>query len=466
MWLWPALATLAMTMYRIGRPQMGGDELASWDIAGRTAEQLLGTVQRVDAVLGAYYFMLHAWMTVFGESATAVRMPSALAMIGAAVCVALTGQRLFGRRAGLAGGLLFAVIPAVSRFGHEARPYALTLLAVSLATLMLLRALDRPRSWWRWTGYALCVEFIGLMHLVALTALLGHLLAAIFRGRQERRALWGFCIAAVTGVACVVPVILLGRSQASRQLYWIAKPDGWGLVDIWPQIFASALCAGAVIMLAALAWRERNDTLLWCTALAVLPPLVIWVASHGQISYFYFRYMLFTLPAWAVLAGAGLAAAVRFKAALAAALAVLALLTLPVQKAVRETFEHHLGLSMDFEGAARAIRKYYAPGDAVVYDRMEDSRGVSFYLPRELSMRDVFVARSAAELHESDPVYCPRPAECVGKEKRLWLVVRGGDPDPLQGLPGPQADALRAHYTASGTERMTGLTVALLVRKD
>ncbi|MGW7369673.1 glycosyltransferase family 39 protein, partial [Streptomyces sp. NPDC054841] len=109
-WMWPALATLAAAMYGIGRPLMWGDELTSWDVASRSTGQLLATVQHVDAVLGAYYLLLHGWMGVFGDSAAVVRLPSALAMAGAAACVALIGRRLFGRPAGLAGGLLFALI--------------------------------------------------------------------------------------------------------------------------------------------------------------------------------------------------------------------------------------------------------------------------------------------------------------------------------------------------------------------
>ena len=121
-WLWPVVATLACTVYGIRTPVMWEDELTSWDVASRDLGQLLDTVQRVDAVLGTYYLLLHGWMTVFGDSATSLRLPSALAMAGAAGCAALCGQRLFGRRAGLAGGLLFALIPVVSRYAHEARP--------------------------------------------------------------------------------------------------------------------------------------------------------------------------------------------------------------------------------------------------------------------------------------------------------------------------------------------------------
>ncbi|MFD9219231.1 glycosyltransferase family 39 protein [Streptomyces sp. NPDC060064] len=469
LWLWPTLATLAVTGFRIDAPQLVTDELVTWDVAKRSFGQILATLHNVDAVHGTYYVLMHGWMTVFGDSSLALRLPSALAMAGTAALVALIGQRLFGRRAGMCGGLLFALIPAVSRFAQEARSYALVVLAVGLATLLLLRALDVPRSWRRWAGYSLCVAVVGLLHLVALTVLLPHLVATVLRARHERWALWGFCLAVLAGTACVIPVVLSGRSQVSRQLWYVPRPDAWGLVDIWPKVFASGLCAGAVIALAVVAPKKRRDALLLCAALAVLPPLVVWVASLGDISYFRFQYLLFTLPAWAVLAGAGLAAATTSRVAVTAALTAIALLVLSDQHKLREEYAHHDDVPTDYVGAAEVIMKYHRPGDAVVYNREGPAwmldQGVRYYLPRGVKMREVFLATPAADNDELFPVYCLEPARCLKDESRIWLVVPGNKPDPLDAVPASQAWVLRTLYKNYGTERLSGLTVALLQRK-
>ncbi len=469
LWMWPTLATLAFAVFAIDGPQLATDELVTWDVARRSPGQILAMLHNVDAVHATYYVLMRGWMTVFGDSHTAMRMPSALAMSATAALVALIGRRLFGRRAGMCGGLLFALIPVVSRYGQEARSYALVVMAATLATLLLLRALDRPQSWGRWTGYAVCVVFVGLLHLVALAFLAGHLLAVVLRARHERRVLWYFCIAVFAGAVGVVPVLLLGRSQVSRQLFWIAEPDAWGLVDIWPQLFASAVCAGVVITLAAMAWKEPRDAVLLCAAVAVLPPLIFWVASHGEVSYFRSQYAMFTVPAWAVLAGAGLAAAMRSWLPAAVALSVLALLVLPQQREVRDTFAHHVPHTADYAGAARTIEKYYRPGDAVVYVRgipwMLD-QGVRYYLDPGLKLREVFLDKTAAENSELYPTYCLQPAKCLKSEKRIWLVVPGNRPDPLDSAPASQAAALRAEYRGYGTERLNGLTVELLLRKQ
>ncbi|WP_308354905.1 glycosyltransferase family 39 protein [Streptomyces sp. Je 1-79] len=494
-WLWPTLLTFALTVYEIGRPLLWEDELNSWDMARRSTGQLLDAVQRVDAVLGTYYVFLHGWMTVFGDSATSLRMPSALAMAGTAGCTALIGQRLFGRRAGLTAGLLFALTPVVTRYAHEARPYALVVLAATLSTLLLLRALDRPGSRRRWAAYALCVAAVGLLHLIALTVLAGHLVLVARRARAERTIALRFGLAALAGTAAAGPVVLLGRAHAGRQISWIPGPDLWSLVTFLPQLYASALVAGAVTALAVLGWgslrEERGQAaggpavqgpgvqgpaagdsatrgaLVAVSALAVLPPLLLWAVSHGDVSYFYFRYLLFTLPAWTVLAGAGLRGT-RSRGVIAAVLVALAVLTLPEQQAVRRPFAH-FWQGIDYEGAARTIEKYHRPGDAVAYDRGDDywrmlDVGVRFYLRDELRPRDVFLSTAAADRADLWSTECPDPTACLKDERRIWLVVAGDAADPLDALPAAQARALRARYTATGTERLTGVTVALLVR--
>ena len=143
-WVAPTAVTAALGLYQINVPILWRDELASWSAAWATPPQLWAMAHNVDAVLGLYYLGLHLWMAVFGDSSAAMRLPSALAMTGAAAVVALTGKRLGGTRVGLISGLIFAVVPSVSRYAQEARPYAFATLFASLATLLLLRGYGTP----------------------------------------------------------------------------------------------------------------------------------------------------------------------------------------------------------------------------------------------------------------------------------------------------------------------------------
>ncbi|TDC54338.1 hypothetical protein E1258_23870, partial [Micromonospora sp. KC207] len=177
-WLWPTLATLAVTGAGIGSAQPWRDELATWSAATRPLGDLARMAGTIDAATWPYYLFMHGWVALCGDSPAALRTPSALATAGTAGLAAALGARLFGRQAGLTGGLLFASLPGTSRYAQEARPYAFVALFAVLATLLLVRALDRP-GWQRWAGYAAVVAALGLAHLVALTLLAAHAAAVL-----------------------------------------------------------------------------------------------------------------------------------------------------------------------------------------------------------------------------------------------------------------------------------------------
>ncbi|WP_091069078.1 glycosyltransferase family 39 protein [Micromonospora humi] len=177
-WAVPGLLTLAVTLVGIGHAQLWRDELATWSAATRPLPDLARLTGTIDAATGPYYLLMHAWTALAGTSPTALRLPSALAMAGAAALTARLGARLAGDRAGLLAGLLFSVLPATSRYGQEARPYALATLLAVLATLLLVDGLRRP-TWRRWAGYAVAVAALGLLHLIALTLLAAHAVAVL-----------------------------------------------------------------------------------------------------------------------------------------------------------------------------------------------------------------------------------------------------------------------------------------------
>ena len=144
-WCWPALLTLALGFYQVGRPELWRDELASWSFGTRPLSSLLATARHTGGTQLAYYLLLHLWIMAFGDSVDAMRSLSVLAMAAAAACVTLVGRRLAGPRAGLFSGLVFALVPSVSRFAQEVRFYSLEVLIATLATLLLLRALETGR---------------------------------------------------------------------------------------------------------------------------------------------------------------------------------------------------------------------------------------------------------------------------------------------------------------------------------
>ncbi|MFJ9841867.1 glycosyltransferase family 39 protein [Kitasatospora sp. NPDC101155] len=497
-WFWPAVVMLGVGSYRLGTPELWRDEMATWTVATRSLGDLLRLLQHIDASNGLYYLLMHGWTAVFGDSTVALRIPSVLAMAAAAAFVALTAERLFGHRvAAIGAGLLFTVPPQVSHYAQEARAYALATCSIAAATYFLLRALERP-GLRRWAPYSVAMALAGAWHLVSFSTVAGQaalVLLHLWRTRTgaERRIRWQYPVAVIAAVLPVLPVALLGSRQSDRQLGWIKTPSFSDLTDFGGHLFGSDQVARAFVLLALPAlllpgWRLRAWQLL---LLAELPVVSVWLVSRGTTSYFLDRYLLFTVPAWAVLAGGGVAAVYRTVAALAgrrwapgrtaqprAAVATAGLLAvgllalpavaaLPEQPAVRYA-DAHTHSKEPFRAAAEEITAGYRPGDGLAAPMGDQSwamvwPGVSYYLPPDVQPFPVFVARSAEDAEELTPEPCPRPEACLGDVPRVWLLVLGDTPDPLAALPEEQAQPLRQRYGAPDkVVPLGGLTLALL----
>jgi mannosyltransferase len=480
-WCWPALLTLALGSYHIGRPELWRDELASWTLAERPLGGMFATARRIDGAQLPYYLVLHCWIKAFGDSPDAMRSLSVLAMAAAAVCVTLTGQRLAGPRAGQVAGLIFALIPSISRFAQEVRFYALQVLLATLATLLLLRALDQPLVR-RWAAYAAAVAALGYIDLVALVLITGHLaaVAVTWRNNRDRRLLWFVPAVAAAIVACL-PLIIVGSGQAGSQISWILRP---GLDLTAFSFFGQNLCystpvAAALLILTVAAWAVRWRAAAFATAVMLVPVVAVWVMSQGAYSYFFPRYLLFTVAAWAILAGIAVS---RFNAAVAvAAVVLIALLGASDQGVIREPGAHSWASYpvsadreyWDYASAAALIARTggderdtgivfpIVPGEFLMIDE-----GVRYYLEQDGAAvpRQLFITATAPQADGLYAVACKHPAACLGSEDRIWIVSAGHETDVWAAVPPGEAAPLRARYHSVLTRHTEGLSIFLLQR--
>jgi mannosyltransferase len=463
-WLWPALLTLIIGSYQLGRPELWRDELSSWTFATRPVPDLFATVRHTDAAQLPYYLLLHYWIAAFGDSAVVMRSLSVLAMAGAAACVTLAGRRLAGSRAGLLAGLVFAVVPSVSRFAQEIRPYALEILVATLATLLLLRAIDQPGVR-RWAAYGACLAVLGYVDLVALALVTGHAAGVGLRWWRDRdkRLLW-FGPAVLAGLAACLPLAVVSWGEAGGQVGWIPRPRlTLSAFSFFARnLFFSTSVAAAFILLAILAWTADRQAAAFATALALLPVAAVWLVSQGAHSYFFPRYLLLTVGGWAILAGVGLAR-VDVRAA-AVVVVVLALLGAGDQQVIRSAGAHNWAfypvgsyvVYPDYAGAAALIAREARAGDGIVYpannqEYLMIGLGVQYYLERDLPHRalvphQLFLGSADAQLHHLYPQWCTDPAACLGPYPRVWVVVSGNTSDPYANVLAGQAAVLRAHY--------------------
>ncbi|WP_091552326.1 glycosyltransferase family 39 protein [Micromonospora pattaloongensis] len=464
-WLWPALATLAVTGFGADRAELWRDELATWSAATRSAPELLRLAVTIDGVSAPYYLFMHGWIALVGDAVGALRAPSVLAMTGASALTAVLGARLFGGRAGLLAGLLFAALPSTSRYAQEARPYAIATLLGVAATLLLVRALERP-SWRRWLAYALAVTALGLTNLLALSLLAGHAGGLLIGGRPGlRRHAPGWAVAALAAIVALAPLFVLGLRQRGTQLSWVALATPRALPDLPGGLLGAPAVGGAVLALAALGWALQGRRAHLLALSALVPAALLFVAGLA-LRIFVPRYLIFTVPLICLLAAAALAT-VRLRAALAVVLTV-GLLGTPAQAGLRRTHEWPRSAPREYRSAAEIIGAQQRPGDGIVYGSRRDwaflDIAVAYHL-RGDRPRDVLLARSATERGSLWATECTQPAQCLAGVDRVWVLTVGQPGDPLQPMPPRKAAALREEFAVRQVWRVRGLTVALLGRR-
>lgn len=521
----PALVTLFVVLVGHDRRALWRDEYATWWAASLTTDQLELLLSKVDAVFAPFYLFTRAWVALFGDSLTSLRLPSALAMAAAAGLIGALGRRLFSPGAGLVAGLLFALLPAVSRYGEEARPYAFALAFTVAGAIALLRALEQPGQWRRWVPYTLVVVAIGWSHLVALTVLAAHTVAVVGAAGVRSIALRNWALATAAGGLPVVPLLWLGKRQTG-QIGWIGDRGEESIREFITSIFGSLWIGLAVLGLALLSVRLAEPRRRFLLAWALLPPAAV-LALTPVINMMLSRYLLFTVPAWVLLAACtlrqasarvaaltpaaraaaarvaspvppaaaargaestprsaksvlgGAGATVRPRRALAGdgpawavslgALAALALLGVPGQVDARTL---PAGNQADLRTAAEIMRPRLQPGDAIAYGGESYGgprtfrRGMTFELRDLDGPKDVFVSVRGQDRGSFEAVECADPAECAKGVTRIWLVTSAPDRDLFADMPVARAELLRDEFTTVFAQRTQGVAVALLVREQ
>jgi mannosyltransferase len=430
----PAVITLAVMVWGITAPAYWADEADTVSAASRSLPQMIPLLGHVDAVHGLYYLLIWPLVRLAGPGELVTRLPSAVAMAVAAGGIAATGRRLMpgraGPRAGLCAGLAFAALPVISGQAHNARPYALVTAVTVLAGYLLVRAVDDPlRRWFALYGGALAV--LGYLELFALLLVPAHALTLCLLGRRDRGARlarWWAAAVACAALA-VAPLAVAGWLQRG-QISWIHRP-GWG--DASTML---ASLAGGPVTVAVAAWAvaafgcaralapARGRTAPAGRRLALLalpwlllPPAVMLAVSQVKPVY-NFRYVVFCIPALALLAGLGLASLRPARRASAAVL-ILAL-AMPAQ----------LGMRVPGKGmreAASFVSAREQPGDAIVYPGDGIPPWYLAYPGGFGRLRDIGLARSPAASGRLYGVSVPVPVlkQREQQVRRIWVVQMG-----------------------------------------
>ncbi|GAB4117071.1 MAG: hypothetical protein Fur005_44940 [Roseiflexaceae bacterium] len=330
-WVLPlVIITLALftRWYGLEAQSLWADEGGTLALAARPLDQILRqTLADVHPPL--YYWVLHLWMGIFGQTAAAARGLSAICGGLAAGLIAILGRRWFGHWAGWLAGISAAFSPLAIYYGQEARMYTLAeLLAVGLFLLLdgLINTTPttsqrRQRSATGWLiGYSLVAAALLMTHyatagIVAAAGLAG-LLA--LRHAPARAAL--FCLlhlplaalylaalqfsstsllAWTTAKAATPPWFVLQDAIVSMSV-GLFSPAGWGW---WSIILALLALFG---MFCPRQVGEPRGAGGMASLWLIVPLAALILLSLNQ-PYYKPRFLMPALPAFLLLVGRGAA---------------------------------------------------------------------------------------------------------------------------------------------------------------
>ncbi|HVR06250.1 MAG TPA: glycosyltransferase family 39 protein [Solirubrobacteraceae bacterium] len=402
-------------------------------------------VSRTDPNMGLYYFLLHFWTRLFGDSEAALRSLTVLLGGLAIPVIAVLGKRLFGRTCGLVAGLLLALSPFFVQYEQTARSYALLVLLVLLSSYFFVAALQRP-SGATLTAYALSSTLAIYAHYFAALVLLVQL--ATLLAVKRREAFTGPWLA--TGGAVLVlcaPEIVFAHRAGSGGISWIHVPTLGTLVRFPGDVAGYKPLAALLIVLAcyglARAAIDRQDWKPWFLAgWLVGPVLLVFVVSRLGHPLFVTYYLIIVLPAFLLLAALGVARLPRGPATIAAVVLLVALSAVGMRDWYRSpSFE-------SYRAATRYILAGANPADGIVgYPAKTVGYGIAYYEalnhvhgPKHIDLR----------LGQSPSTHPPR----------IWLVVRNSNVSPQED--GRLRRAISSQYAQLGPPAdFTGITVIL-----
>jgi len=424
------LLALFLRSYRLDGQSLWADEGNSAALAARSLAAITRDAAH-DIHPPLYYYFLHLWVRLWGNSEIALRSLSALAGTIMVFATFLLGRELFPRRVAYVAALLAAISPFQVYYSQEARMYILVALWSVLAVLFFVR-------WMRsWTGAGaaargraipsavlyVCFTTAALhthyfAFTVPLVTILAYGLAMIgYPALRRLRRIGAWAGAQLVVVALYLPWLRLAGGQLTT---WPAVSEPFSLrflleellrvfslgLSVEPETTPVVLCFGLVFLLGALpmvVWsrggrrpgllpRPELSALLFILLYMGVPVLAMYVLSLSRPAYDP-KFLLLVTPAFCLLVARGisgewLTADVEGRARAVARWGIAGVLLLFVVVAsalsLRNYYYDERYARDDYRGMASYISAAGQEGDAIILNAPGQVEIFSYYYQGDL----------------------------------------------------------------------------------
>lgn len=318
---------VVLCLHEIGRYALWHDEVFSVDAIRGGWRDLAAHAQTREVNMLTYYGVLKLWATLSTGDAW-FRIPSA---IFAGLAVAATyglSHALFDRRVAVLASTLLACSAFLIQYGQEARVYTLAILLAVASTWALVGALRRPGPW-RWGLYVILAALVPYTHVILMAIYPVQAIAILTA--TPRPSVRSLVVLGVAIGVLIAPAMILSVQQQADVLGWVPETSITGVLRAVRRFMGAggpgpledlgmpanirllpALVAG-LSLLGAVATLRRPDR-RWAGLLViawVLVPLTATVVVSLIKPVFVARYLIYVMPAFAMLTALGVLALPR-----------------------------------------------------------------------------------------------------------------------------------------------------------
>ena len=405
------LLALVLRLYRLDSQSLWYDEGFSVYLASMDIDEITSRTA-ADIQPPLYYYLLHGWIQLFGDTEWALRALSVLFGVFTVPLIYAVAQMLFrSRLAGLLAALLVAVSPLHVWYGQEVRMYTLLTFLCLLSSYFLLLAISAKRDWVipiLWAAYTAANVAALYTHYFAFFVLAFqavYVLAVLAAQRfRPLHLLLGSSASAVATVLLYVPWLpyLLTRYGTDTS-YWpgklkiheifvdiavffaggesVTEPIGIVLAIGCGLVFL--LCLFVLVSEAARAAQPAAEgataflpvsyfPLLFLLLYLLLPPALILAVSYNSPK-FNARYVMVSHPALLLILAGGLAALWQRRSGylgnvLRGALSALALIMILAVSAYANynAYADPTFARADFRSVAGYVRQHIGPDETII----------------------------------------------------------------------------------------------------
>lgn len=426
------------------------DEAFAIFFAARSfGEMIAGTLTQVGGVAADvhplfYYFSLHLWMQLAGDSIFAVRFYSVFFGMLTIPVVFCLARDLFGRRSGMVGALVVALAPFHIAYSQEARMYAQLGFWSALAFLAFVQYRHSQRKSW-WLVFVIAGAASLYSHNLAFVGWVALGIWSIIDAIRMRtwHLLRATVLAGTTMVVLWSPWLIVVPSQFGKieQAYWVPVPSLVTFLQTLlvftfdfdnataPRTLFPVLLFGALILPIFLMLEIRRHThtkvrasLAFAATMAVLPIALLFLLSQWRPVYI----IRVLIPAfiWYAILVSWLITSTPLLTRW-----VLSLFLIIIVTALLPTYYAYTEFPRSpFDQAAQMLRAQIQPGDVILHDN-KMSFFPMYYYDRELEQ--TFLADPAGSGSDTLAIptqralnlYATSLETAIEGKSRVWFVI-------------------------------------------